>query len=106
MCKKYLMELAVVTMDFAKACGRMFEQEHLGFIAMLTATRTSGGGGAFHIGVIEHNVIMNLIAVGGDKSVSRQWRHEFTTAFGHVGGVREEIVDRLVEDGNERRLRK
>ncbi len=37
--EKYVKELSVVTMDFAKACGRMFEQEHLRFIAMFSATR-------------------------------------------------------------------
>ncbi len=42
--ERYLKELAFATMDRTKACGRMFEQEHLRFIAMFSATRTSGGG--------------------------------------------------------------
>ncbi len=32
--KRYVNELFVVTMDLAKACGIMFEKEHLRFIAM------------------------------------------------------------------------
>ncbi len=69
--EKYVKELSVVTMDLTKACGRMFEQEHLRFISMFSATRSSGGGGGgFHKGVMEHKVITNLRAVNGDKSFS------------------------------------
>jgi hypothetical protein len=71
--EKYLKELAMVTMDVTKACGRMFEQEHLRFIAMFSATRTSGGGGGgCHKAVMEHKVITNLRAASGDKSLFRQ----------------------------------
>ncbi len=37
--EKYVKELSAVTMDLTKACGRMFQQEHLRFIAMFSATR-------------------------------------------------------------------
>ncbi len=75
--EKYLKELAVVTMDLTKACGRMFEQEHLWFIAMFSATRTSGGGGiSFHKGIVEHKDIMLLRAVNGDTALFRQWHRE------------------------------
>ena len=85
-------------MDLTKACGRMFEQEHLRFIAMFSATRNSGGGGGgFHRGVMEHKVIMNLRAVNGDKSIFRQWHQKSTTALGQIGGAHEEIVPRLVK---------
>ncbi len=39
---RYLKELAFMTMDPTKARGRMFDHEHLMFIAMLSATRISG----------------------------------------------------------------
>ena len=62
--KRYVKELSVVTMDFTQACGRVFEQEHLRFIAILSATRNNGGGGeGFHRDDTEHKVIMNLTAV-------------------------------------------
>ncbi len=69
--EKYVKELAVVTIDLAKACGIMFELEHLRIIAMFSATRTSvaGGGGGFHRGVMEHKVIMKLRAINGGKSL-------------------------------------
>ncbi len=47
---------------------------------------------------MEHNVIANRRAVSGDKSLFGQWHHKFTTALGQVGGVREEIVRRLVKE--------
>ncbi len=39
--EKYLKELAVVSMDLTKACGRMFEQQHLRFTLMFAATKTT-----------------------------------------------------------------
>ena len=91
--EKYVKELSVVTMYLTKACGRMFEQEHLRFIAMFSATRNSGGGGGgFYKGVMEHKIIMNLRAVNGDKSIFRQWHQKFTTALGEIGGAHEEIA--------------
>ncbi len=42
--ERYVKELSVVTMDFTKAFGRMFEQEYLRIIARFSATRNSGGG--------------------------------------------------------------
>ncbi len=88
--KKYVEELAVVTTDLTKACGRVFEHGHLRFTAIFSGTRTrggGGGGGGFHRGVMEHKVITNLRAVRGDKSLSRQ-----------VGGAHEEIVYRLFKE--------
>ncbi len=38
----HMKELSVVPMDLTKACWRMLEQEHLRFIAMFLATRSSG----------------------------------------------------------------
>ncbi len=69
--EKYANEVSGVTGDLTKACGRMCEQEHIRFIAMFSATRSSGGGGGgFHKGAMEHKVIMNLRAVNGDKLIS------------------------------------
>ncbi len=70
--ERYRKELAVVTVDFTKACGRMFEQENFRYIAMFSATRISGGvggGGGFHRGIMQHKVITNLRADNGDKSL-------------------------------------
>ena len=95
--EKYVKEQSVVTMDLTKACGRMFEQEHLRFIAMFSATRNNGGGGGgFHRGVMEHKVIMNLRAVNGDKSIFRRWHQNSATFLGQIGGALEERVRRLV----------
>ncbi len=79
--EKYVKELAVVSTDRTKACGRIFEQEHLSFISMFSAPRTNGrggggggegggGGGGFLRCIIEHKVIMYPKAVNGDKSLS------------------------------------
>ncbi len=98
--EKCVKELAVVTMDLAKACGRMVEQEYLISATMFSATGNSGGGGGgggFHGDIMEHKVVMNLRAVSGDKSLFRQWRHKFTTSLGQIGGAPDEIFHRLVE---------
>ncbi len=86
-------------MDSTKACGIIFEYEHLRFVAMFSTTRAGGRGGeGFHKGAIEHKVIMNLAAANGDKSVLRQWCRQFATALGRIGGAHEEIVRRLVKE--------
>ena len=72
--EKHLKELAMVTRDHTKCCGRMFEQEHLRFIAMFSATRASGGGRGgrgFRRGVMQNKVSTNLRAVNGDRSLFR-----------------------------------
>ena len=50
--------------------------------------------------LMENEVIQNLRAVSGDKSLFRQWHQKFTTAFGQFGGVHEEIVHRLVKESD------
>ncbi len=42
--ERYVKELTSVTLELAKAAGRVFEQEHLRLIAMITAV---GGGGVY-----------------------------------------------------------
>ncbi len=68
-------------------------------MSMITAAGHRGvGKGHAHgysKGIMEHTVIQNLRAV---KSLLRQLHHEFTTALGQVGEVREEIVNRLVRE--------
>ena len=100
--EKYLKELAVVTMDLTKACGRMFEQEHLRFISMITAAGSSqgasGGGFKYTKGIMEHRVIQNLKAVTGDKSLFRQWHRRFASALGQCDQVHEEIIQHLVKE--------
>jgi hypothetical protein len=85
---KYVNELSGVTIDFMKACGRMLEQEHLRFIAMFSATRSSGGcGRGFHKSVMDHKVIMNSKAVNGDEPIFRHWHQKFTTPLGQFGDI-------------------
>ncbi len=70
--EKYLKELAEVTIDLNKACGRMCEHDNIRFIAMFSATRTCGAGGGrgFHRDIMEHKIIRNIRAVSGDKLFS------------------------------------
>ena len=85
--------------EMFKATGGMFEQEHLRFILMITASRSGGrSGGGLHKTIMEHKVIQNLRAMSGDKYLCRQWYQKFTTALGQVGGVHDQIVHRLVKD--------
>ncbi len=42
--EQYLKQLFAVTIELTKAIGRMFEQEHLRFIAMFTAGAAGVGG--------------------------------------------------------------
>ncbi len=77
------------------------EQEHLRFINMFAAAWNSGAGGVnnrYNKGIMKHNVIQNLQAVSGDKSLFRQWHYKFITALGQVGNSHEEIVHRLIRE--------
>ena len=47
---------------------------------------------------MEHQIIMNLRMVNGDKSLLRQWHQRFITALGQVGGAHEEIIQRTVRE--------
>ena len=49
-------------------------------------------------GIMEHEVIMNLRMVNGDKSLFRQWHQRFVTALGQVEGSHEEIIQHLVKE--------
>ncbi len=59
--EKYVRELAAVVIDLTKASGKMFEQEHLRMINMVSAINTGGsgatGGPRFNRGIQEHKVI-------------------------------------------------
>ncbi len=71
---KYVKELTSTMIELSKATGRMFDQEHLRIINMVSAINTvgSGGGGGgrggggggratkFSRGIMEHKVITNL----------------------------------------------
>ena len=100
--EKYVRELAAVVIDLTKASGKMFEQEHLRMINMVSAINTGGsgatGGPRFNRGIMEHKVIQNLRAVNGDKGLFRQWHQKFTTALGQVKAEYEEIVHRLARE--------
>ena len=52
----YVKEMANTLMDLTRATGRMFEQEHLRFISMVTAAngRGVGGGQGAPRGIMEH----------------------------------------------------
>ncbi len=43
---KYVKELASLLADMTQATGRMFEEEHLPMINMVTSTHPRGGGGS------------------------------------------------------------
>ncbi len=51
--EKYVKELAKVSIDIARASGRMFEQEHLRLINMVAAMNTRGSGGTGSLTLIE-----------------------------------------------------
>ena len=100
--EKYVKELANLMADLTKAAGRMFEQEHLRMINMVSAINVgglgSGGGPRFNKGIMEHRVVQNLRAVNGDKGSFRQWHQKFTTALGQVKAEYDEVVHKLVRE--------
>jgi hypothetical protein len=63
--KQYVKEIAALVADLAKATGRMFEQEPMRMIIMVTSIHLGGvgGGSRFTTGLMEHRVIQNLRAV-------------------------------------------
>ena len=83
--------------------GKTMEQEPLRFMSMFAASGAGGTGNAqrrFTKSIMEYKVIQNLRAVNGDKSMFRQWRQKLTTALGQVVASHEEIVHRLVNQGD------
>ncbi len=93
--ESYVKEVASVCKEMFKAAGATFEQEHLNFISMITASRSGApNGGGHHKTIVESKVIQNVRSINGDKSFFRQWRQKFTTALGQVAGAHEEIVHR------------
>ncbi len=51
------------------ATGRMFEQEHLRMVAMITASNfgaVDDGGVKYNKGIMEHRVVQGLNTVSGD----------------------------------------
>ncbi len=100
--EKYFKELAISMIDMTKARGRMFEQEPLRMINMVSAINTSGLGGGgwagFTKGAMEHKVIMNLRMVKGDKFLFRPWHQRFVTAVGQVDGAHQEIIQHLARE--------
>ena len=95
--KKYVKEIAAVMADLTKATGRLFEQEHMRMIIIVSAINPGGfagrgGNGVTKRGIMEHKVITNLWRVNVDKSLFRQWHQRFITAVGQYGQVHEEIV--------------
>ncbi len=73
--EKYVMEIATLLSDLTKAIGKMFEEEHLRMINMVTSMHTGGLGGAggprLTGGIIEHKAIQNLRAVNRDQGLFR-----------------------------------
>jgi hypothetical protein len=94
--EKYVKELSKVCWDMFRATGAMLEQEHLRFINTSAAAGTGGNGSSKRI--MEHNVIMNLRIVSGDRSLFRQCRQRFIIELGQAGGAHEEIIQQLVTE--------
>ncbi len=95
--EKCVKEIAIMMIDLTKASGRIFEQEHLRMISMVSAINPGGsgrtGGNRFTAkGIMEHKVSTNLRMVNGDKSLFRQWQQMFITALGQVDGAHEEMI--------------
>ena len=86
--------------DAALANGKMFEEEHMRMINIVTSMHPGavGGGIRFPKGIMEHKVIQNLRALSGNKGLLRQWHQEFTTALGQVMTKCGEIVHRLARE--------
>ncbi len=72
--------------DIFTAVRRMFVQEHLRALAMITAVNQGVAGCSGKCGrvIMEHKVVQNLKAAKGDKSMFRQWHQKFTTVLGQV----------------------
>ncbi len=106
--EKYVKEFAFLLVDAIQATGKMFKEEHLRMINMVSTIHTEGlGGGCNRFtaeGIMEHKVIKNFRMVNGDKFLFRQWHQRFVTALSQSGDVHEEIVLNLVREidlGNE-----
>ncbi len=84
--EKYFKEIAALVADLTMATGRIFEQEPMWMINIVTSIHPSGVGGGNRSprGIMEHKVIQNLRAVSGDKGLVRPWHQKFTTALGQV----------------------
>ncbi len=70
--EKYVKEIATLMVDLTKASGRMFQQEHLRMVNMVSAINPGGSGGTggnrfTAKGIMEQKVIMNLRMVNGDN---------------------------------------
>ncbi len=80
--------------DAVQATGKMFEEEHLRMISLVTAVNPGGNGASHRVNkaIMEHKVIMNLRMVNGDESLFRQWHHKFIFALNQLGGAHEEII--------------
>ena len=101
--EKYVKEIAALVADLTKAAGRMFEQEDLRMINMVSAINPGGSGGQggnrfTAKGSLERKVIMNLRMVNDDKFLFRQWHRMFITALGQVEGAHEEIIQLLARE--------
>ncbi len=75
-------------MDASQATGKMFEEEHLRMINMVSAIHTegSGGGGKRFTAkrIIKHKVITNLRMVNGDRCLFRQWHQRFVRTLSRL----------------------
>ncbi len=61
-------EIASLLAAAVEATGKMFKEEHMRMIKMMTSIHPGGVGGGHRIpkGIMEHRVIQNLRAVSGD----------------------------------------
>ncbi len=98
--EKYVKELASLLADTIQATEKMFEEEHVRMINMVTLIHPGGGGGGpgFNKGIMEHRRIQNRRAVSGGKGLFRQWHQKFTAALGQVKAECEDIVHKLARE--------
>ncbi len=87
--ERYVTELALLLVDAIQATGKMFEEEDLRMIGMVTATNPGGlggkgGNGVTKRGIMEYKGVTNLRCVNGDKSLFRQWHHKVHHGIGPV----------------------
>ncbi len=98
--EKYVKEVASLLADAVQATGKMFEEERMRMINMVTSVHLGGlgGGSRYPEGIMEDEVIQGLRAVNRDKGLFRQWHQKFTTVLGQVRMEYEEIVHRLARE--------
>ncbi len=69
--ERYVKEIASLLVDAVHAIGKMFAEEHVRMINMVTSSHPGGvgGGNRFPKGIMERKVIQNFRAVNGHRGL-------------------------------------